>query len=165
MPETPVEFVDGLGRRIEPVDGVTSIGQRSHLSPVVRMSNGRSHEIGFPGQPFEGRRRLVNTATTPPEQRFVGDGVGLEAAVPVVTIASRRNRHLFEGIEPGLGFKLAFECHTPLFEEQDVRLAVLEEFSSKLKHVPFTNESVVPPSEGIAVVDGHPVGHVIVFVG
>ena len=57
MPETPVEFVDGLSRRIESVDGVTSVGQRSHLTPVVRMSNGRRDEMGFPGQPFEGRWR------------------------------------------------------------------------------------------------------------
>ena len=61
VPETSVEFVDGLGRRIEPVDGVTSVGQRSHLTPVVRMSNGRGDEMGFPGQPFEGRWRLVDT--------------------------------------------------------------------------------------------------------
>ena len=60
VPETPVEFVDGLGRRIEPVDGVTSVGQRSHLTPVARMSNGRGDEMGFPGQPFEGRWRLVD---------------------------------------------------------------------------------------------------------
>ena len=78
---------------------------------------------------------------------------------------SRRNRHLVEGIEPSLGFKLAFECHTPLFEEQDVRLAVLEKFSSKVKHVAFASEFIVPASEGVAVVDGHPVGHVIVLIG
>ena len=35
---------------------------------VVRMSKGRRHEMGFPGQPTEGRWRLVDTATTPPEQ-------------------------------------------------------------------------------------------------
>ena len=46
-------------------------------------------------------------------------------------IASRRDRHLFKGIEPGLGFKLTFECYTPLFEEQDVQLAVLEEILVK----------------------------------
>ena len=56
VPETPVEFVDGMGRLIEPVDGVTSVGQRSHLAPVMRMSKGCGHEMGFPGQPFEGRR-------------------------------------------------------------------------------------------------------------
>ena len=27
VPEAAVKFVDGLGRRIEPVDGVTSVGQ------------------------------------------------------------------------------------------------------------------------------------------
>ena len=77
---------------------------------------------------------MVDTPTAPPEQRFAGDGVGLEAVGPQLAIASRRDRHLLEGIEPGLGFKLAFERHTSLFEEQDVRLAVLREFSSKLKH-------------------------------
>ena len=82
VPETTVEFVDGLGRRIEPVDGVPSVGQRSHLTPVVRMSNGRGHELGFPGQPFEGRWRLVDTSTAPPEQGFAGDGVGLKAVGP-----------------------------------------------------------------------------------
>ena len=82
MPETPIEFVDGLGHRIEPVDGVTLIRQRSHFTPVVRMSKGRGDEMGFPGQPFEGRWRLVDTSTTPPEQRFAGDGVGLEAVGP-----------------------------------------------------------------------------------
>ena len=63
--ETTVEFVDGLGRRIEPVDSVTPVGQQSHLTPIVRMSNGRGHKMGFPGQPFEGRWRLVDTSTTP----------------------------------------------------------------------------------------------------
>ena len=77
VPETPVEFVDGLSRRIEPVDGVTSVGQRSHFTSIVCMSKGCGHEMGFPGQPFEGRRRLIDTATAPPEQRFAGDGVGL----------------------------------------------------------------------------------------
>ena len=55
VPETPVEIVDGLSRRIESVDSVTSIGQRSHFTPVVRMSKGCRDEMGFPGQPFEGR--------------------------------------------------------------------------------------------------------------
>ena len=32
---------------------VTSVGQRSHLTPDVRRSNGRRDEIGFPDQPFE----------------------------------------------------------------------------------------------------------------
>ena len=63
VPETPVEFVDGLGRRIESVDGVTSVGQRSHLTPIVRMSKGRGHEMGFPCHPFEGRWRLIDTPT------------------------------------------------------------------------------------------------------
>ena len=79
VPETPVEFVSGLGRRIEPVDGVTSVGRRSHLAKVMRMSSGCGHEMG---QPFEGRRRLVATSTAPPERRFAGDGVGLEAVGP-----------------------------------------------------------------------------------
>ena len=82
VPETLVEFVDGLGHRIEPVDGVTSVGQRSHLTPVVRISNGCGDEMGFPGQPFEGRRRLVDMSTAPPEQRFADDGIGLEAMGP-----------------------------------------------------------------------------------
>ena len=67
VPETTIEFVDGLGRCIEPVDSVTPVGQQSHLTPIVHMSNGRGHEMGFPGQPFEGRWRLVDTSTTPPE--------------------------------------------------------------------------------------------------
>ena len=82
VPETPVEFVDGLGHRIESVDGVTSIGQRSHFTSIVRMSKGRGDEMGFPGQPFEGRRRLINTSTAPTEQWFAGDGIGLEAVGP-----------------------------------------------------------------------------------
>ena len=82
VPETPVEFVDGLSRHIEPVDGVTSVGQRSHLTSVMRMSNGCRDEMSFPGQPFEGRRRLIDTVTAPPEQRFAGDGVGLQAVGP-----------------------------------------------------------------------------------
>ena len=77
VPETPVEFVDGLSRRIKSVDGVTSVGQQSHLTSVMRMSNGCRDEMGFPGQPFEGRQRLIDTSTAPPEQRFAGDGVGL----------------------------------------------------------------------------------------
>ena len=68
-------------------------------------------------------------------------------------------------MEPGLGFKLTFEGHTSLFEEQDVRLAVLEQFVSKVKHVPFASEFIVPASEGVMIVDGHPIGHVIVLVG
>ena len=55
VPETPVEFVDGLSRRIKSVDGVTSIGQRSHLTSIVCMSKVCGDEMGFPGQPFEGR--------------------------------------------------------------------------------------------------------------
>ena len=55
VPETPVEFVDGLSRRIKSVDGVTLVGQGSHLTPVMRMSNGCRDEMGLPGQPFEGR--------------------------------------------------------------------------------------------------------------
>ena len=82
VPETPVELVDGLSRRIESVDGVTSVGQRSHLTPIVRMSNGCRDEMGFPGQPFEGRWRLIDTSTAPPEQRFAGDGIGLKALGP-----------------------------------------------------------------------------------
>ena len=82
VPETPVEFVDGLSHRIEPVDGVTSIGQRSYYTPVVCMSQGCRDEMGFPGQPFEGRRRLIDTATIPPEQRIAGDGIGLKAVGP-----------------------------------------------------------------------------------
>ena len=34
MPETPIEFVDGLGRRIKPVDGVTSVGSRCTSAPL-----------------------------------------------------------------------------------------------------------------------------------
>ena len=45
---------------------------------------------------------LVDTPTAPPEQRFAGDGVGLEAVGPQLAIASRRSRHLLEGIEPAL---------------------------------------------------------------
>ena len=82
VPETPVEFVDGLGPRIEPVDGVTSIGQRSYFTPVMCMAKGCGDEMGFPGQPFEGRRRLIDTSTAPPEQRFAGDGIGLKAVGP-----------------------------------------------------------------------------------
>ena len=82
VPETPVEFVDGLGPRIEPVDGVTSIGQRSYFTPVMCMAKGCGDEMGFPGQPFEGRRRLIDTATAPSEQRFAGDGIGLKAVGP-----------------------------------------------------------------------------------
>ena len=82
VPETPVEFVDGLSRRIESVDGVTSVAQRSHLTPIVRMSNGCREEMGFPGQPFEGRRRLIDTSTAPPEQRFAGHGVDLKKVGP-----------------------------------------------------------------------------------
>ena len=43
VPVTPVEFVDGLGRCIEPVDSVTSVRQRSFcacrrpLHVVMRM--------------------------------------------------------------------------------------------------------------------------------
>ena len=37
VPETPIEFVDSLFCRIEPVDCVKSVGQRSHLAPVMRM--------------------------------------------------------------------------------------------------------------------------------
>ena len=87
--------------------------------------------VSFSGEPFKGSRRLVDTSTAPPEQQFPGDGVGLEA------VTSRRNCHLLEGIKPSLGFKPTFKCHTPLFEGQDVRLAVLEKFSSKVKHVPL----------------------------
>ena len=82
VPETPVEFVDGLGPRIEPVDGVTSIGQRSYFTSIVCMSKGCGDEMSFPGQPFEGRRRLIDTSTAPPEQRFAGDGIGLKAVGP-----------------------------------------------------------------------------------
>ena len=82
VPETPIEFVDGLSRRIESVDGVTSIGQRSHLTPIVRMSNGCRDEMGFPGQPFKGRGRLIDTSTAPAEQWFAGDGVGFKAVGP-----------------------------------------------------------------------------------
>ena len=82
VPETPVEFVDGLGHRIEPFDGVTSIGQRSYFTSIVCMSKGRRDEMGFPGQPFEGRRRLIDTAAAPSEQRFAGDGIGLKAVCP-----------------------------------------------------------------------------------
>ena len=117
--------------------------------------------MGFPGQPFEGRWRLIDTSTAPTEQQFAG----LKAVGPYLPIASRRDRHLIKGIETGLGFKLAFEHHTPLFKEQDVRLTVLEQFSSKVKHVLFASEFRAPASEGVAIVDGHPVGHVIVFVG
>ena len=49
VPETPVEFVDGLSRRIKTVDGVTLVGQRSHFTPVMRMSKGCRDEMGFPG--------------------------------------------------------------------------------------------------------------------
>ena len=82
VPETPVEFVGGLGPCIEPVDGVTSIGQRSYFTPIVCMSKGCGGEMGFPCQPFEGRRRLIDTSTAPPEQRFAGDGIGLKAVGP-----------------------------------------------------------------------------------
>ena len=80
VPETPVEFVDGLSHRIEPVDGVTSIGQRSYFTSIVCMSKGCGDEMGFPGQPF--RRRLIDTTTAPPEQQFAGDGIGLKAVGP-----------------------------------------------------------------------------------
>ena len=46
------------------------------------MSKGCGDEIGFPGQPFEGRRRLIDTATAPPEQRFAGYGIELKAVGP-----------------------------------------------------------------------------------
>ena len=48
VPETPVEFVDGLSRRIKSVDGVTSIGQRSHLTSIVCMSKGVWTRDGLP---------------------------------------------------------------------------------------------------------------------
>ena len=82
VPETPVEFVDGLSHRIEPIDGVTSIGQRSYFTSIVCMSKGCRDEMGFPGQPFEGRRRLIDTTTAPPEQRFAGNGIGLKEVGP-----------------------------------------------------------------------------------
>ena len=68
VPETPVEFIDGLSRRIESVDGVTSVRQQSHLTPIVRMSNECRDEMGFPGEPFEGCWPLIDTSTAPPEQ-------------------------------------------------------------------------------------------------
>ena len=82
VPETSVEFVDGLGHRIEPVDGVTSIGRGLYFTSIVCMWKGCGDEMGFPGQPFEGRRRLIDTATAPPEERFAGDGIGLKAVGP-----------------------------------------------------------------------------------
>ena len=36
---------------------------------------------------------------------------------------------------------------------------------SKVKHVAFAREFIVPASEGVTIVDGHPIGHVIVLVG
>ena len=76
VPETPVEFVDGLSPCIEPVDGVTSIGQRSYFTSIVCMWKGCGDEMGFPGQPFEGRRRLIDTATAPPERWYWVGGSG-----------------------------------------------------------------------------------------
>lgn len=91
--------------------------------------------------------------------------MGFKAVGAQVTITSPRDRHLLEGIEPGFGFKLSLERQTPLFEEQNIRLAVLEEFFLKIKHVPFPSESIVPTLEFVAVLDGHAVGHVIMLVG
>ena len=44
---------------------------------VMRMSKAAACRYAH----VEGRRRLVDTLTAPPEQRFAGDGVGLEAIV------------------------------------------------------------------------------------
>ena len=94
VPETPVEFVDGLSRRIESVDGVTSVGQRSHLTPIVRMLNECRDQMGFPGEPFEGHWRLIDTSTAPRRQWCWLEGSGSIGTdcKPTRSLSDRRDR-------------------------------------------------------------------------
>ena len=67
VPETPVEFVDGLSRRIKSVDDVKLAGQRSHLTPLCACRMGVEMKWASQGQPFEGRWQLIDMSTPPPE--------------------------------------------------------------------------------------------------
>ena len=85
-----------------------------------------------PGQPFEGHLGLIDVVT-PSTDGFTGQTVGDHAVHAQISIASGGDGHVFKGVEPGLGFKQAFESHAALFEETHIRFAVVHQFFLEVK--------------------------------
>ena len=72
-------------------------------------------------------------ATSPSQEGFGGDGLQGEAVHAEVPITSRGDGHLFERIESGMRFEVAFERETCLFQQFDVGFTVGNQFFFKIE--------------------------------
>ena len=165
VPETPLEFIDGVLGLVVPIDRVPTTWERAELPSVMSVTEGRVPSVPLPGQPFEGGGQLIDPTAAPPVQRFAGDGVFLQAFHPEEAASGRGDRHTVKWIEARLGFELVQERETTFFQQTYVRLAVRDQLLFKVKDIPLFGELRMPGSEGISFLNRHAVRHVVQRVG
>ena len=105
----------------------------------------------------------VISAGKPSLQGFGGDGLFCHPVHAEISIASRGDRRLVEGIEVGQGLEIPLEGQVPLLEELDIRLAVGEEFLLEIELDTTRHLVVVPLLEFLAALDTHTLGQVRLF--
>ena len=118
-------------------------------------------QVPFPPQVLEGGGGLVDATAAPTQDGLTGDGPGLQTVGSEEAVAHRRDGHLLEGVKGHFRFELPLEIEVALFEQADVRLAVLQEFFLEIEHVLFARESGMPFEELVPVVYRRAVRHVV----
>ena len=114
-----------------------------------------------PGQPFETHSGLTDFVT-PSAHGFTGQTVGDHVVHAQISIASRGNGHVVKRVEPGFGFKQAFESQTTLFQEAHIRFAVEHQFFLEVEDGLVVALFLVPRFKLLPSFGGHDFGHVVV---
>lgn len=78
VPETAVEFVEGVGGGVEVIDSAAKVNELSNFTAVVGVSDVNEVVEEMAG-PFVGDGGLVDASSASPQQQFTGDGVGSRA--------------------------------------------------------------------------------------
>ena len=170
--KTALEFLDGLGGGVEPVhmhlvsthgDGMFALVVSVH-ELVLRALPLLAELMIDPVEPFHGGVRMGFAFAMPPSKGFRGDGEGLQAFFPVVTVARRRDGNAFRhGIEVSQSLEGLLKLLTPFFEQAHVGTAILHQFLLKMKFIPLRHFALIPRHEFGPAFGFHAFGVVIVF--
>ena len=102
----------------------------------------------------------------PTSKGFRGNGEGLQAFFPVVTVARRSDGNAFlHEIEVGHGLECLLKLLTPCLQQSNVGTAILDQFLLKIEFITLLHFALIPRHEFGPAFGFHPLGIVIVFGG
>ena len=166
VPYTPVKFVHGLGRVVEPVHLIpTGSDLNGPFAPVERMRDDPRDLLGiFPFQPLVSFQGLLSSFPIPTAGRFKGQGAGGQMFFAVIPHAGRGDGEAFlHGVEIGFSGKFPLRDFAPGFQHLNVRLTVGYHFLVQIEFAML--HGLVPFVKVLSHARFHAIGVVIPRLG